>query len=111
MSDQQGKYAIGLGRPGRGYEIVPRPAELRGGWRLTLLENGQETGGVVFPILRRDPQAGMEWWNALTKEQREHWLMMSASAIPADAYRAYLLAEAYADARAEGEKWMAARED
>lgn len=37
------------------YEITPRPAELGGGWRLRLIENGQEVGGGVFP-----PVKGME---------------------------------------------------
>jgi hypothetical protein len=31
------------------YEITPRPVELGGGWRLRLLEDGQEVGGGVFP--------------------------------------------------------------
>jgi hypothetical protein len=31
------------------YEINPRPVELGGGWRLRLLEDGQEVGGGVFP--------------------------------------------------------------
>lgn len=31
------------------YEIIPRPAELGGGWTLILLENGIEMGGGVFP--------------------------------------------------------------
>ena len=31
------------------YEIEPRPADLGGGWRLRLLENGEEVGGGVFP--------------------------------------------------------------
>ncbi len=30
------------------YEINPRPDDL-GGWRLRLLENGEEVGGGVFP--------------------------------------------------------------
>jgi hypothetical protein len=33
----------------RSYEIIPRSANLGGGWRLRLLEDGQETGGGVFP--------------------------------------------------------------
>lgn len=33
-----------------GYVIDPRPAELGGGWRLRLLENGEEVGGGVFPL-------------------------------------------------------------
>jgi hypothetical protein len=31
------------------YEIDPRPAELGGGWRLRLMEDGIEVGGGVFP--------------------------------------------------------------
>jgi len=31
------------------YQIDPRPAGLGGGWRLRLLENGEEVGGGVFP--------------------------------------------------------------
>lgn len=31
------------------YEITLRPDALGGGWRLSLLENGEETGGGVFP--------------------------------------------------------------
>jgi hypothetical protein len=31
------------------YEILPRPVELGGGWRLRLLEDDVEVGGGVFP--------------------------------------------------------------
>lgn len=31
------------------YQIDPRPADLGGGWRLRLLEDGEEVGGGVFP--------------------------------------------------------------
>jgi hypothetical protein len=94
-------------QPRYAYEITPRPANLGGGWKLTLLENGEEAGGGVFPIAEEDPQIGIDWWNGLTHESRSHWLMVSASAIPAAARHAYLLAEAYADAREEGEAWTA----
>ena len=30
------------------YEIDPRPADLGGGWRLRLFEDGEEVGGGVF---------------------------------------------------------------
>lgn len=33
----------------RSYEIVPRPAAVGGGWKLVLLEDGEEAGGGVFP--------------------------------------------------------------
>lgn len=32
------------------YQIDPRPADLGGGWRLRLLEGGEEVGGGVFPL-------------------------------------------------------------
>lgn len=91
------------------YEIKPRPPELGGGWKLTLLQDGQEAGGGVFPVLEDDPQAGMSWWNNLAEEQRAHWLMMAASAMPAAARHAYLLAEAYNDAQDEADAWMSTR--
>jgi hypothetical protein len=91
------------------YEITPRPAELGGGWRLQLLEDGQEASGGVFPIPEEDPQTGMTWWNSLAEEQRAHWLMMAASAMPAAARHAYLLAEAYNDAQNEAEAWITTR--
>lgn len=91
----------------RTYEIRPRPADLGGGWKLTLLENGQEAGGGVFAVPEDDLHQGMSWWNALTEERRAHWLMMAASAMPAAARHAYLLAEAYNDAFEEGESWAA----
>jgi hypothetical protein len=31
------------------YEILPRPVELGGGWRLRLLDGSEEVGGGVFP--------------------------------------------------------------
>ena len=83
------------------YEIKASNAELGIGWTLILLEDGQEVGGGVFIVPQEDPQVGMDWWNALSEERRAHWLMMSASAIPAAARHAYLLAEAYNDAQDE----------
>ena len=34
------------------YEITLRPDALGGGWKLRLLENGEETGGGVFPPVK-----------------------------------------------------------
>lgn len=76
----------------RTYEIRPRPATLGTGWELKLIENGQEAGGSIFLVVE--------------EERRAHWLMMAASAIPADARHAYLLAQAYNDAFDEGEAWI-----
>lgn len=35
------------------YEINPRPIELCGGWRLRLIEDGEEVGGGIFPVPRK----------------------------------------------------------
>lgn len=91
------------------YEITPRPAELGGGWRLRLLENGEEVGGGVFPVAPADPHQGMAWWNAMAEAERGHWLGVAGSARPADAYDAFLLAEAHADAEGEAYAWLDSR--
>jgi hypothetical protein len=92
------------------YEITPRPVELGGGWRLRLLEGNEEMGGGVFPIPEDDPQASITWWNNLSEVSRAHWLMIAASTQPADAYRAYELDEAYADAESTAYEWLDSRE-
>lgn len=33
---------------------------------------------------------GMTWWNNLTEEMRRYWLSVAGSAVPADAWLAYL---------------------
>lgn len=93
------------------YEIKSRPVELGGGWKLTLLQDGQEAGGGVFPIPEDDPQAGMDWWNGCSEQERAHWLMMAASARPADAYHAFMLAEAYADAESTAYEWLDSKDE
>jgi hypothetical protein len=90
------------------YQIKPRPVELGGGWRLQLLEDEEKVGGGVFPI-EADPDAGMTWWNECRKQERAHWVMMAASARPADAYHAYLLAETYANAESMAYEWLDSR--
>jgi len=90
----------------RSYEIHSRPAHLGSGWNLKLVENGQEAGGGAFPVEEEDAAVGMAWWNGLTEEKRRHWLMMAASAIPAAARHACLLAKAYNDALDEAEAWV-----
>jgi hypothetical protein len=65
-----------------GYEIEPRPADLGGGWRLRLLEDGAEAGGGVFPLAA--------YPDAENAEQAEKM--------------------AYEDALAEASAWMAADE-
>ena len=91
----------------RTYKIQRRPADLGEWWHLKLYENNQEANGGVYPIWEEDPHVGMAWWNRLPETRRAHWLVMAASAMPAAARHAYLLAEAYNDAMGEGESWSA----
>lgn len=65
------------------YEILPRPDHLGGGWRLRLLEDGQEVGGGVFPMEAAMLEGGM------TRDEA--------------------LAEAFADAEAEAYDWLDSR--
>ncbi|NHZ66628.1 hypothetical protein [Massilia genomosp. 1] len=62
------------------YEVNPRAGELGGGWRLRLLEDGEEVGGGVFP-----PVEGIEDDQESDKA-------------------------AYSDAMDEGEDWLASRQ-
>lgn len=91
---------------GRTYAIMPRPSGMGSGWTLTLFDEGEEAGGGVFPVPEESPHVGMEWWNALPVEERAYWLIKAASAVPADARHACLLAAAYDDAMHEGEDWV-----
>jgi len=109
MNHERNGSKLAQAGPSYSYEIVPRPSTLGGGWKLALLEDGEEAGGGVFPLPAENPESGMEWWNGLTEPQRGHWLMMAASAAPADARRAFLLAEEYDNAREEGEAWIQSR--
>lgn len=93
------------------YEITPRPVELGGGWQLRLLEDGEEVGGGVFPVKQADSHQGMTWWNAMTEDERSYWLEMTGSARPADAYDAFLLADAHSEAQSEAYVWLASREE
>lgn len=82
------------------YEINPRSVDLGDGWRLWLLDDGEETGGGVFPAALDDPQVDITWWNDCTQAARAHWLVVAKSAVVVDAYHANLSAEADADATA-----------
>lgn len=39
--------------------------------------------------MTKDEQAGMDWWNALSEQDRGFWLALAGSATPADAWRQY----------------------
>lgn len=38
-----------MAKPVLSFEVVPRPDEVGGGWKLTLYEGKEEMGGGVFP--------------------------------------------------------------
>ena len=65
------------------YKIDPRPADLGGGWRLRLLESGEEVGGGVFPL--------SEYATAENVEEAASY--------------------AYEDALAEASAWLASRQE
>jgi hypothetical protein len=91
------------------YEIKARARELGGGWQLQLLEDGQEVGGGVFPVPPPDPQEVITWWNRITPKERGRWVLVAGSAVPDDAWQAWRDAEAYTDAEAEANDWIATR--
>ena len=49
------------------YQIDPRPASLGGGWRLRLLENGEEMGGGVFPASENETSKAAAYEDALAE--------------------------------------------
>jgi hypothetical protein len=63
------------------YEIEPRPSEIGGGYRLRLIEDGEEVGGGVFPL--------SEYATEDSAEEAAKW--------------------AYEDALAEASAWLASR--
>lgn len=91
------------------YEITARPAELGGGWRLKLLEDGEEVGGGVFPVAQ-DEAACIAWWNALSEPERAEWLKRAALPAAADAYLLYLRDEAWRDAEDTAQEWLDTRD-
>jgi hypothetical protein len=37
-----------------------------------------------------DNHPGITWWNSLTERERAYWLQQAGSAVPGDAWTAYL---------------------
>lgn len=59
--------------PERTYEVVARPAELGGGWKVRFLVDGEEVGGGVFPADPADQDATKEA-RFEAEEEAELWL-------------------------------------
>ena len=58
------------------HTITPRPAEVGGGWRLRLLEDGEEVGGGVFPPVDdfTDPAEALQAAFDDAEAEAEAWL-------------------------------------
>ena len=83
------------------YQIDPRPAELGGGWRLRLIEDGEEVGGGVFPLSQYATEDNAED-NA--KDNAEDNAKDNAEDNAEEAAK-----WAYDDALAEASAWLASR--
>jgi len=64
------------------FKISPRPVSLGGGWRLYLLEDGQEVGGGVFPAesyegIADDPEA-LDWAYQDALSEAQAWMLSRA---------------------------------
>lgn len=90
------------------YEIVPREAELGGGWRLYLIEDGKEVGGGVFPVVM-DEVAGILWWNGMSEADRTRWLARARLPSAAEAYLAHMADEAWHGAAQAAGEWLDSR--
>jgi hypothetical protein len=55
------------------YEINPRAAELGGGWKLRLLEDGEEMGGGVFPSSTDEAESREAF--AAAQAEADDWLV------------------------------------
>lgn len=90
------------------HQIVPREADLGGGWRLYLLKDGVEVGGGLFPV-QQDEASGAAWWKSLGDTERSLWLGRATVATAAGAYLAYLTDEAWHDAAQTAGEWLDSR--
>ncbi len=68
-----------IAQPGARYEIAPRGPELGGGWRLRLIEDGEEVGGGVFPASETEESKTEAYAEAM--DEAEGWLA-SRQAVP-----------------------------
>jgi hypothetical protein len=68
-----------IAQPRARYEIAPRGPELGGGWRLRLIEIGEEVGGGVFPALEIEESKTEAYAEAM--DETEGWLA-SRQAVP-----------------------------
>ncbi len=70
----------------RSYEIKERPANLGGGWVLTMFEDQEEMGRGYYPLFRQDRPLGVDEVEPVTKAL-------------------------FAEAQADGESWVSLSTD
>ena len=92
------------------YEILPRPIEIGGGWRLRLLEDGAEVDGGVYPAPPAADDDVRAWWTALDEVGRAYWQSVANSRDPVKAQHAFVLAESYSAAETAACDWLEMRE-
>jgi hypothetical protein len=90
-----------------GYGIVPLPATPCSGWCLRLYEHRKAVAERHFPVAPGSAAQSLDWWHTLTDAERTEY-MASCTDIP-DAYRAYLVDVAYAEAETVACAWVDAR--
>ncbi|WP_455285766.1 hypothetical protein [Cupriavidus necator] len=91
-------------------EIIMRHAQVGGGWRLSLIEDGVEVGAGRFPAdPDADPEAKAAWLTALDDDERADWALRAGSYEPGQMWAKFLSDQAYAAAEAEGRAWLGSR--
>jgi len=90
------------------YRIEPRSPSEGGGWTLKKYEEDREVGrGAYLANPHEECPIGVAWFYRLPENVQNHWLKVGGSERLIDAWRAYLNAEAFIDAKREAEIWLA----
>ena len=87
------------------FQILPREADLGGGWSLHLLKDGVEVGGGVFPV-QQDEAVGAVWWKSLGYDETALWLGRAKVRTSAGAYLAYRTDQAWHHAAHRAGDWL-----
>lgn len=91
------------------HEILARPPEEGGGWRLRLLEDDKEVNGGVFSVAAANEEAAESWWSTLDVLQQEQWAREAGSSMVLKAYMVFLTKEAWHDAVHAAGEWLDSR--
>jgi len=93
------------------YEINPRPAALGGGWAGTAAGRGRGSGGRCIPCGVRG-SGRHRLVERIKRCRAARWLQQSEGlGTAANAYVAYLRAQAYSDAEETAAEWLNSRNE